>query len=184
MKITLASASPRRKELIKKIEGLTVEICPSGADENVAERNPEKLASRLAELKAQSVFDERGGIVVGADTIVAVDDRVLGKPKSESEAYEFFRLLCGRTHKVITGVAVISERAKAVDCEVTTVTFAPYDENTVSAYIKTGSPFDKAGGYGIQDEGMKPIVTAVEGDLDNVIGLPVKKLAKILEENF
>lgn len=184
MRITLASASPRRRELIKKINGIEAEICPSGADERISEGEPRRLAERLAERKARAVFEERGGVVVGADTIVTIDGRVLGKPRSESEAYEFFRLLCGRTHEVITGISVISASVAVTDSETTRVTLKPYDAEVVSAYIATGSPFDKAGGYGIQDEGLSSLIDSVDGELDNVIGLPVRKLAKILEENF
>ena len=184
MIVTLASASPRRRELIKKIEGLTVEVCPSGADENVTATSPEELAKTLALKKASFVFGEKGGIVIGADTIVASNGVVLGKPTSEEQAREFFRLLCGNTHEVITGIAVVSKDKTVVRAEKTKVVFGAYDEETVNSYIKTGSPFDKAGGYGIQDEGMKPIVKGIKGDFDNVVGLPVKLLAKILEENF
>ena len=184
MRVTLASASPRRRELIKKIDGLEVEIRPSGESEEEIALSPVELVKILALKKAQSVFSQTGGIVIGADTIVTIDGMVLGKPSSEIEAKGFFRLLCGREHEVITGLAVISENKTITAQESTKVQFNEYDERLVSDYIATGSPFDKAGGYGIQDEGMNPIVAKIEGDMDNVIGLPVKLLAKILEENF
>lgn len=113
MKITLASASPRRRELIAKIKNLTAEIYPSGADESrISARTPRELAENLALVKAESVFRDCGGIVLGADTVVALGGRVLGKPKTEAEAREFLRLLSGKTHEVIT--AARSEKFRAL----------------------------------------------------------------------
>ena len=183
MIVTLASSSPRRKELIKKIDGLTVNIAVSGADENTTEVEPKRLVQELALLKAKAVYARQGGIVIGADTVVAVDGKILGKPRSAVEADEFFRLMCGKTYQVYTGIAVISDKREVVTYESTDVTFAPYDEVTIKRYIDSGSPFDKAGGYGIQDEIIRPMIEKVDGDLDNVIGLPVQLLRKTLEEN-
>lgn len=184
MRITLASASPRRRELIKKIDGLDVVVYPSGADENVTADSPSELVEKLALKKARSVFDEVGGVVVGADTVVALGNRIFGKPKSAEEAEEFFKTLCGRAHEVITGIAVVSGDKQITAHEVSLVEFDAFDGDTVKKYIETGSPFDKAGGYGIQDELIKPLVKSVKGDTDNVIGLPVGLLKKTLEEFF
>lgn len=184
MKITLASASPRRRELIKKIPRLIVDVVPSDADENVSASTPEELVTELALKKSKAVFDKTGGIVVGADTVVASDGKIFGKPKSVEEARSFFRLLCRRTHEVMTGIAVVTKDKIKTACEISRVTFYKYDEKLIETYIASGSPFDKAGGYGIQDEGLKPLIKSVEGDLDNIIGLPVKLLENTLEEFF
>ena len=184
MRVTLASASPRRKELIKKSPDLEVSIVVSGEEENVQESEPMLLTQKLALVKAQSVFDKVGGVVIGADTVVCVDGRILGKPKTADEARSFFRLLCSRSHEVITGLAIISSDKKVTDSVTSLVTFNEYDEQVIEKYIASGSPFDKAGGYGVQDELLAPIVKGVEGDQDNVIGLPTQRLAEILEESF
>ena len=185
MKITLASASPRRRELIAKIKNLTVEILPSGADESlVAASSPRELAENLARIKAQSVFNAHGGIVLGADTIVTIDGKVLGKPKTEAEACEFLRLLSGRTHEVITGIAIINKEKTIVKSEVAHVTFRKITECEITDYVSHGSPMDKAGGYGIQDAEVMAFTESVDGDKDNVIGLPVALVKKTLEENF
>ncbi len=182
MRLILASASPRRKELITKISGITVDVIPSNAEEKTTQTNPARYAMELAQIKARSVFNEHGGVVLGADTVVAVDGEILGKPKNAQDAERMLKKLCGRTHSVITGLCVISENGSACDYEETRVTFAPYDKERIGEYIKSGSPFDKAGGYGIQDEAIKAIALAVDGDLDNVIGLPVKKVEEILKQ--
>lgn len=183
MNITLASASPRRKELIGQIDWISCQIVPSGADESkIVNPNPIQLTKALALVKAQEVYSRCGGVVLGADTVVVVDNQILGKPKTENQAREFFKMLCGRAHQVITAVAVVSERKTLVDCEISTVYMRPYDENWVTEYIATKSPFDKAGGYGIQDEAFAPILDRFEGELDNIIGLPVKLTEKLLQE--
>jgi septum formation protein maf len=184
MKITLASASPRRRQLISRIGGLEVSIIPSGADEHVEASSPEELVKKLALKKAETVFSVSGGIVVGADTVVVADGRVLGKPGDDAEARSFFRLLCGRTHEVITGLAVINGLKSVTASESTLVTFNDFDDGIIERYIADGRPFDKAGGYGIQDAELKPLIAKIEGDEDNVIGLPVNLLRTMLEENF
>lgn len=180
MRIILASASPRRRELIKKIPLLEVEIMPSDADENIPKTSPEDYVKTLATIKAQSVYEKTGGNVVGADTVVVINGEILGKPKDEFESREMFKKLCGKTHEVLTGVALVSKKGTLSDFERTLVYFNEYDEEVVNAYIKSKKPFDKAGGYGLQDEGLKPLVKGIKGDEDNVIGLPVEKLSKML----
>ena len=180
MRIILASASPRRRELIKKIPSLDVEVIPSDADENICESNKENYVKTLATLKAKAVFNKYGGNVVGADTVVVINDEILGKPKDEADARATFLKLCGKTHEVLTGIALVNENGVYSDFEVTKVTFNDFDEKLVKAYIETKSPFDKAGGYGIQDELLKPLIRGIDGDLDNVIGLPVEKLKQML----
>ena len=185
MRLTLASASPRRRELIAKIKDLDVDIFPSGADESLVEADdPREKAEKLALCKAESVFASRVGLVLGADTIVALDKRVLGKPASEEEAREFLRLLSGKTHEVITGVALVNGDKTVVKSAVTRVTFREITEDEIARYVATGSPMDKAGGYGLQDAEVRAFTTRTDGDEDNVIGLPVALVEKTLEENF
>lgn len=182
MRLILASASPRRKELIKKIDDLTVEIVPSLADEHTTATSPVEYATDLAELKAKDVFFKRGGVVLGADTVVAVEGKILGKPKDAEQAFEMFRLLCGKTHSVITGICIVSDELTIKDAEISLVTFGEFDYDRVAEYVGTGSPFDKAGGYGIQDEQVKAMVTSIEGDFDNIVGLPTKKIENLLKQ--
>ena len=186
MIITLASASPRRKELIKKIPIITsVNIKVSNINEESVECcTPCELVQKLATAKAEDVFSSVGGIVIGADTVVSLGNSIFGKPKTEQEARDFFSELCGKTHEVITGIAIITKKEKIVAHEKTFVTFGKYDNRLIEQYIKSGSPFDKAGGYGIQDEMLAPLVERIDGDLDNVIGLPTQLLSKILEDNL
>lgn len=124
MKITLASASPRRRRLIRRIDGLEVSIVPSGADEHVEASCPEELVKKLALKKAETVFSDTGGIVVGADTVVVADGRALGKPGDAEEARSFFRMLCGRTHEVITGLSVTDGVRSVTASETTSVTLS------------------------------------------------------------
>lgn len=183
MNLILASASPRRKELIRQIENLHVEIIPSGEDEDVERSsNPIEYAVALAALKATSVLKEHGGVVLGADTIVVLDGEILGKPKTIAEADEMLKKLCGRTHEVITGICIASDEKTITDYEISYVTFGEYNAPIIEAYIMSGAPFDKAGGYGVQDIALGHIITKVEGDINNVIGLPVKKVSELLKQ--
>ncbi len=182
MKIILASASPRRAELIRRL-GCDVKIVPSSAEE-CALPNAERTAVVNARLKAMSVPAD-GGIVLGADTVVVSENNgPLGKPHSEEEAFAMLKGLCGRAHEVITAVCLTDGARVAEAAEKTKVTFAPFDEKIVRGYIATGKPFDKAGGYGVQDEEIAPLVAGIEGDRDNVVGLPVGLVRKLLRENF
>lgn len=183
--IYLASASPRRAELIKKIPWLRATVFPSGGQEEPYDgADPAKYACRLAKAKALNVLSVTGGVVLGADTIVTAEGRVLGKPHDARAAEDMFRFLCGRTHEVITGYCLASRDKIAENFVKTYVTFGAFDDKIVYNYIKSGSPFDKAGGYGIQDELLAPLIAGVEGDLDNVIGLPTAAVEKTAEEFF
>ena len=183
MKLILASASPRRAELVRRL-GCDFEIRPTDAEE-VSLPTAEATAAANAKLKAHSLPSEDGCVVLGADTVVSsADDRPLGKPHSEEEAFAMLRELCGRTHTVITGIYLTDGRRSVHAEEKTAVTFAPLDEETVRAYVSTGKPFDKAGGYGIQDKELGRLVVRVDGDIDNVIGLPVAAVRRLLGEYF
>ena len=120
--------------------------------------------------------------MLGADTVVALGGEVFGKPKDEEDAARMLRALCGKTHTVITGYCIRTEMQRIVSYEETRVTFKAYDERIVRAYIRSGAPFDKAGGYGLQDALLSPLIAGVEGDEDNVIGLPVHAVGEALKE--
>jgi len=182
LNIILASASPRRLELLSSLGDLHITVIPSNIKEDELDTlEPCVLATTLAFKKAKAVHEKnRDTLVLGADTIVVINDEVLGKPKDEAEAKEFFKKLCGRPHEVITGVALLSKENILVNHDVTIVTFKPYDERIVSNYLKTNKPFDKAGGYGIQDEELKNLIDSVDGDLTNVIGLPLNLVKEMI----
>lgn len=179
MKLILASASPRRKEILIK-NGFSFEIVKS----DVEEKNlPSALetAKNNALLKAKDVFDklkDEKVVVLGADTVVVIDDKILGKPKTEKDAENMLKTLSNRTHQVITGYAIVSKNQTINDYDISEVTFNDLSSEVISEYIKTGSPMDKAGAYGIQDG--FPLLKELKGSLDNVIGLPIEKIKKVL----
>jgi septum formation protein len=183
--IILASASPRRAALLRQI-GLGFRTSPSalGDDGEAAlpGESPEACARRLALSKAQEVAMRLArGLVIGADTVVVCDDRLFGKPRDEEEALAFLLSLAGRTHRVITGVAVVdAETARAeVEAAVTAVVMRPFGVHEAAKYVATGEPMDKAGAYGIQGRGAL-LVEGIQGDYFNVVGLPLTLLATLL----
>ncbi len=181
--VYLASASPRRAELIRKIPWLRAAVFPSDVTEPpFSGGNAAEYARSLATAKAFNVLGKTGGTVIGADTVVTIDGIVLGKPTDAVDAERMFRLLCGRTHEVITGYCVANEKKIIADYEKTYVTFRAFIDKIVYNYIKSGAPMDKAGGYGLQDSPLLPLIEEVRGDRDNVIGLPVAALEKTLKE--
>ncbi len=175
--IVLASASPRRRELLARL-GLPFEVRPAAAEERLrAGEAPRQAAARLAAAKAGAVAADW---VVAADTVVEVDGRALGKPRDAAENARFLRLLSGRSHRVHTGLAVRSP-AGAEDLVVTTrVRFRDLADWEIEAYARSGEGLDKAGGYGIQEKGMM-LVEAIEGDFFTVMGLPVARLWEALD---
>lgn len=193
-KIILASGSPRRKELLAQI-GLSFTVRVSEADEHTEETKPEKLVCILSERKTLAVWDElteeekKESILIGADTVVAVDDRILGKPADETEAFRMIELLQGRSHQVYTGVTILRQGGlqpleegtgtcgiqKKQFFEKTDVLVYPMSEEEITAYVKTGEPLDKAGAYGIQGS-FAAYVQGINGDYSNVVGLPVGRL--------
>ena len=183
MEFVLASASPRRKELFKKIAE-DFEIDAAKGEEH-AEKSlpPDRYCETLAAHKAREIAakkEHRGKIVLGADTVVAIGGRILGKPKDEAEAKEMLRLLSGREHSVFTGVCLIfADGEEVIAHDETKVKFKPFTEEFISAYVAGGSPMDKAGAYGIQD-GLP--TEYVRGSIDNVVGLPTELLTRILRE--
>lgn len=180
-KVILASKSPRRKELLGRIVD-KFEIEESGIDEESNETDPEKLASLLAEMKASDVFlHNNDAVVIGADTVVAADGRLLGKPRDETEAREMIALLAGRTHSVHTGVCVITAGFCKTVCCKTLVTFDEMSKEDIDDFIAAGDWADKAGAYGIQGAAAK-YIAGICGDYFNVMGLPINVLHKILKE--
>lgn len=180
MKIILASASPRRKELLKEIVK-DFEIIPAVGEERADfSASPEKIVCELAEHKCGEVFDKfQGCAVIGCDTIVYYDGTVLGKPKSREEAEKTLKKLSGKTHGVYTGVCVRTAEKVLIDYERTEVTFNELSDEFIKNYVDGGSPMDKAGCYGIQDGG---VVKSYLGSYTNVVGLPVELVGKMLKE--
>ena len=177
----LASASPRRRELFGLISD-DFRIVPSNAEETApdgiaAENLPERLARlKAGDIAAKYPFDT----VIGADTVVILDGRVLGKPENSDDAVRMLTALSGKKHKVITGCAVCKNGACRSFSSVTEVEFYPLDDREISDYVATGEPLDKAGAYGIQGRGAL-FVKSINGDYFNVVGLPVAVLRRFIE---
>jgi septum formation protein len=183
--LILASASPRRKELLQQVR-IPFVIQPSEVDETIVvlEGSPAEKAERLAHTKAVDVAARNGkGLVLGADTIVELDHIIYGKPADSEDAFRMLSKLSGRQHSVITGIAVIdcSTGICRIAHEITRVTFAKLAEKEINAYIATGEPFGKAGAYAIQGFGAL-LVEGISGCYANVVGLPIMRLRKVLEE--
>ena len=181
-RVVLASSSPRRHELLQLI-GIPHQVRPGDVDEshNAGETPPE-YAERLAQSKAQAVSKtESDAIVIGADTIVVADSEIMGKPRDRDDAARMLSVLQGRSHTVITAVAVSFDGRTESDVEHVEVTFRPLDSDEIAAYIDTGEPMDKAGAYGIQGYGAT-IVRRIDGDYFAVMGLSLVLLVELLEK--
>ena len=182
MKLILASASPRRKEILLK-NGYDFEIIPSGYNENILNMEySSNLVENCAYNKASDVAKKQNGdfVVIGADTVVVFNNKILGKPKDYQEAHIMLKALSDNKHFVATSVCLINSKGKVVkDTEITSVTFRKLTEDDIDSYILYHNPLDKAGSYGIQDKGFDFAVN-VEGELDNVIGFPSKLFKKLL----
>ena len=181
-KIILASASPRRKELLT-LAGVNFTVEVADADETLEDGvTPDEAVKQLAEIKARAVFEQHAdSIVIGADTVVSVDGKILGKPKNYEEASEMLNILSGRKHFVFTGVCLMSQEKTTVFCQKTAVEFYPLSQNEIDEYIASNDCYDKAGGYGIQTNGCV-LVKGIEGDYFNVVGLPVAETVRALKE--
>ncbi len=178
MKTILASASPRRRELLGYVVK-DFDIIPSDVDETIPEVvNPENSAEYLAVKKAKAVSNEHmQDIVIGCDTVVILDGEVFGKPADKTDARIMLEKLSGRIHKVITGVCLCRENEMKSFSSVTEVEFYNLSEDEIEEYIATGEPMDKAGAYGIQGYGSL-LVKEIHGDFFNVVGLPVSRLKR------
>ncbi|MBQ8830379.1 MAG: septum formation inhibitor Maf [Oscillospiraceae bacterium] len=182
MSIVLASASPRRRELLEMM-GLEFEIVPAKDELDAAGLSPEKAVAKIALGKALSVAKNRdeNDLVIAADTLVCLDGELLGKPKDEAEAFEMLKKLSGNEHRVYTGVAVSMGGKCASDAEMTKVRFCKMSDEDIKNYIATFEPMDKAGAYGIQGKGAI-FIEGIEGDYFNVMGLPLHRLHLMLKE--
>ena len=182
MKLILASGSPRRKSFLTEY-GYEFSVVPSTFDEIGEKDTPKQTVEYFASSKAQDVFDklnDNSVVVLGADTIVCLDGKILGKPKDKNHAVEMLKKLSGKTHQVITAYAIISKEQKIVDSVTTSVTFNTLSDDLIKEYVLTGSPLDKAGSYGIQDG--YDLVKEYNGSLNNVIGLPIEIIKPILDK--
>lgn len=207
-RIILASQSPRRREILSRT-GLSFEIFPASDKEFTEETEPSRIVEALASHKAREVFEKirkaraevcsfaeaspvacgtapKPLFVIGADTIVVCDSRILGKPEDEEDAAEMLRLLSGRSHEVMTGVCLIAESVgpqgfrERIFHEVTRVRFRALTEEEIQAYIATGEPMDKAGAYGIQG-GAGIFVEGLQGEYNNVVGFPLDRILKEID---
>lgn len=186
MNIILASASPRRKEILGNTN-VEFTIIKSDIDEVILHNEkPQSAVMRLAFEKCldiASIHEE--DLVIGADTVVVLDDKILGKPKDDNEAYEMIKSLSNRTHQVMTGISLINlkNNKKIIDCVVSNVKFKCLSEADIRDYIQTNESLDKAGAYGIQGYGAL-LVDEIQGDYFNIVGLPISRLSDLLKEHF
>ena len=184
MKLVLASASPRRCEILKNA-GYEFDVCPAQIDEAIGKTSPSEAVCKLSKNKAIAVFEslesKENVAVLGSDTIVVLDGEILGKPKNEAEAVSMLTCLSGKKHKVYTGVCVVTQSKTMSFFDCTTVEFYSLSDTQIKAYVKTGEPMDKAGSYGIQGKGSM-LVKSINGDFFSVMGLPIAKTAKALRE--
>lgn len=182
MNIILASQSPRRKELLERMGIRSFKTHAPNIDEHVFDGlPPEELVRKLSAEKALAVavHGGHGDLIIAADTVVALDGTVLGKPEDELDAFRMLSTLSGMRHQVYTGITVCHDGACITEHEVTDVYFRDLSEQELEQYVKTGEPMDKAGGYGIQGYGAL-LVERITGDYYNVMGLPVCRLGQIL----
>ena len=182
IRVILASASPRRRELLTLI-GIAHTVVPADVDESIhPDEAPAVYAERLARAKASAIpMSDATSITIGSDTIVVIDDRVLGKPRDRRDATEMLRSLSGRTHTVYTAVAVRRGEHLVSGVEHVAVTFRALSDATIESYIATGEPMDKAGAYGIQGYGAT-IVERIDGDYFAVMGMPLGRLVDLIAQ--
>lgn len=186
MNIILASASPRRKEILENTK-LKFDIIKSDIDEIILEKeSPIQAVMRLAFEKSMDIASKNeNDLIIAADTVVVLDENILGKPKDKYEAYNMIRGLSGRTHEVITGISLVNLglSKKIIDYVVSTVKFKELSDEDIKDYIHTNESLDKAGAYGIQGYGAM-LVEKIEGDYFNIVGLPISKLSDLLKKHF
>lgn len=184
--LVLASNSPRRKELLLRM-GLNIKVRPLlGLDESFPPHlQGEEIVKHIAHAKAMAylaLMEQENELIIAADTIVCLENQVLGKPNDEKEAQEMLELLSGRTHQVMTGVVVATKEKKEIFAETTQVKFSLLTDDEIDFYVKQYLPFDKAGGYGIQEWIGLIAVENFHGSYFNVMGLPTQKLYKVLKK--
>jgi septum formation protein len=183
--IILASASPRRKELLEQI-GVRFTVNPSTCEEIITDTDPVKVVKALSCQKAADVskrYDD--ALIIGSDTIVSINNQILGKPKNQQDAYRMLKLLQGNTHQVYTGVTVVNKHTGGSEeitfCSATDVSFYSMTDEQIYSYINSGEPIDKAGAYGIQGKSAV-YIKEIKGDYNTVVGLPVAMLYQMLLE--
>ncbi|MBQ3596388.1 MAG: septum formation protein Maf [Clostridia bacterium] len=184
MRLILASNSPRRREILQTF-GFDLNVIVSDYQEKGRANSPRKTAELYAKNKAQRVFDElslsdqQNAVVLGADTIVVLDNMILGKPQSVHDAYDMLWALSGRAHYVYTACAIVTSKKTYIKTAKTKVVFNKLSDEIINNYIASGSPMDKAGAYGIQDQEFN-LVKKYRGSYYNVMGLPIEKISPIL----
>jgi len=182
-KIVLASASPRRSELME-LAGIPFTVVPADICEDVLpDELPDDHVMRLSREKAQAVTDTKAGrYYIGADTVVVLDDRIMGKPSDEAQAFQMLKSLSGRAHQVLTGITLLDSDTGVVisQCVTTVVYFKELRDQEINDYIATGCPMDKAGAYAIQGRAVH-FVRAISGSYSNVIGLPMTELYELID---
>ena len=182
MKLILASSSPRRKELLSKLD-YPFEIVPSNCEEKTTATIPVEVVQQLAKLKACEVFQTHSdSVVIGCDTVVDFEGVIFGKPVDRKDAVRLLRALSGRTHFVHTGVCILSPTNEWLFCDTTEVQFRHVSEKEIKAYVDGGFADGKAGAYGIQDDSC--FAASYVGDFDNVVGLPVYRVQEILDKIY
>ena len=186
-RIILASQSPRRRELLTQI-GLKFEVIPSTVEEVITSANPVEVVQVLAQQKARDVAEVAGRemakdslLVIGADTIVVYEGKILGKPEDKEDAVRMLTMLQGKEHSVYTGVALLSGEQEIVFAEETRVQMCPMTPEEILWYVNTGEPMDKAGAYGIQGLCAR-FIRQIQGDYNNVVGLPVGRIYQELKK--
>ncbi|CEN79665.1 Maf family protein [Paraclostridium sordellii] len=186
MNIILASGSPRRREILANTNA-KFDVLTSDVDERIFKfEEPTQLVLRLAFEKCMDIaINNPESLVIGADTIVVLDNEILGKPKNEDEAFEMLSKLSNREHQVITGMSIVNieSNKKIADYTISNVKFKNLTDQDIRDYISTGECLDKAGSYGIQGYGAL-LVKEIQGDYFNIVGLPISKLSDILKANF
>lgn len=184
-KIILASASPRRRELLEQ-GGIPFTVIPSQAEEKITTEQPGQAVEELSYLKCSDIYEKSLGdvLVIGADTVVASEGKILGKPSSQKDAVKMLQSLQGREHEVYTGVTIMAregnENRKKTFHEKTKVVFYPMSDEEIRSYVNTGEPMDKAGAYGIQGKSAV-FIMEISGDYNNVVGLPLARLYQELK---
>ena len=180
-KVILASASPRRKEILGKT-GIDFEVQVSDCDENIDENRPDELVMKLSELKAKAVAAKNpDAIIIGSDTVVAHKGQIMGKPADRAEAISMIKSFAGDIHQVYTGVTIIIPNEKTYTHNVCTdVHVLPMTDEEIERYVDTGEPMDKAGAYAIQGL-FAPFISKIDGDYYNVVGLPISSVYAILK---
>lgn len=181
MRLVLASASPRRKEILAYLN-IPFEVIVSDFEEKIDEnKSLEEEIKRLSKGKASAVFkDNKDALIIGADTIVTINNKILGKPKNKEEAYKMLKLLSGNKHTVITGATLINSIKADTFAVLSDVYFNELSDNEINDYIATGEPMDKAGAYAIQGIGSK-FIHKIDGDYYAVMGLPISEIYKRLK---